>query len=107
MKIVGKKFGSLLVVIYMMIVIFALVQNVHGEGEVICGIPVTSLLPCLPSVKLPNPTPPSAICCGALKQADEKCLCGYATSPLLRKKYGINKALFLALPGKCGLPNCP
>lgn len=84
-----------------------LMQRADAQTEV-CGIPVTSLLSCLPSVKQPNPAPPSAQCCATLKQAeaDEKCLCSYASSPLL-PKYGIDKGLFLALPAKCGLPNCP
>ncbi|KNA05452.1 hypothetical protein SOVF_190260 [Spinacia oleracea] len=90
-------------------VVSGLMQEAHGQPGTVCGITITSLLPCLTSVRQPNPTPPSPDCCGVLKpisQDTEKCLCSYADSPLLRK-YGIDKDLFLALPAKCGLPDCP
>ncbi|KAL2935662.1 putative lipid-transfer protein DIR1 [Bienertia sinuspersici] len=76
------------------------------EGQEVCGAPVQGLLTCLPSVQPPNPTPPTPDCCAAIKKGDENCLCAYKDSPQL-PKYGIDKALFLALPTKCGLPPCP
>uniref|UniRef100_A0A803MFW0 Bifunctional inhibitor/plant lipid transfer protein/seed storage helical domain-containing protein n=1 Tax=Chenopodium quinoa TaxID=63459 RepID=A0A803MFW0_CHEQI len=85
-------------------VVIGPMQGAHGQ--VVCGIEVTTLLPCLPSVKQPNPPAPGPDCCNPLKLADLKCLCAFADNPQL-PIFGIDKGLFLALPGKCGLPNCP
>uniref|UniRef100_A0A803L8D6 Bifunctional inhibitor/plant lipid transfer protein/seed storage helical domain-containing protein n=1 Tax=Chenopodium quinoa TaxID=63459 RepID=A0A803L8D6_CHEQI len=92
-----------------MVVVIGLAQQAHGKPTKVCGVPVSSLSLCLPSVKQPNPPSPSPQCCDVLKpiaQDTEKCLCSYATSPLLGR-FGIDKGLFLALPKKCGLPDCP
>ena len=99
----GKKAMAMML---MMSITMVLTMNwAHGQ-IVICGIQAQAFMPCLPALKQPSPSPPTPQCCGVVKQGDEKCLCSYATSPLL-PAYGIDPTLFLALFGKCGLPSCP
>ncbi|KAL2935660.1 putative lipid-transfer protein DIR1 [Bienertia sinuspersici] len=101
----GKKLASLMIVISMLMIVGELIQEANGQ-TVICGIPAVNFAPCLPSLMPPNPQPPSTVCCVTIKGGDEKCLCSFSNSPLL-PRYGIDKALFLAIFGKCGLPSCP
>ncbi|KMT10076.1 hypothetical protein BVRB_5g118390 [Beta vulgaris subsp. vulgaris] len=101
----GKKVMSLMVVISMIMVVSEVMQGANGQTE-ICGIPAVKFAPCLPALRPPSPQPPIKECCDAIKSGDEKCLCSFSSSPLL-PRYGIDKGLFLAIFGKCGLPSCP
>lgn len=76
-----------------------------GQTE-LCGIPLGEFWYCLPFLLAPNPPPPTQQCCNTVKTGDFNCLCSSISSPLL-PSIGIDKSLFLALFGKCGLPSCP
>ncbi|CAO2826490.1 unnamed protein product [Amaranthus hypochondriacus] len=98
--------GKKMVIFFMVVVVAAeLLQGTNAQ-LVICGKPAVNFAPCLPSLRGPNPQPPSPVCCSTIKGCDQKCLCSFISSPLL-PRYGIDKALFLAIFGKCGLPSCP
>ncbi|QHO36475.1 hypothetical protein HN51_029774 [Arachis hypogaea] len=65
---------------------------------------IGDLLPCKPAVTLPNPLPPSEVCCSVLSKGDLlKCLCPFKESPLL-PSMGIDPNLVVLLPKKCHLP---
>uniref|UniRef100_A0A803MFW2 Bifunctional inhibitor/plant lipid transfer protein/seed storage helical domain-containing protein n=1 Tax=Chenopodium quinoa TaxID=63459 RepID=A0A803MFW2_CHEQI len=93
MEIMGKKLVSLMVVISMIMVIGELMEGVNGQE--ICGKNASVFLPCLPSLKEPNPKPPTKECCGTIKSCDLKCLCDFGRSSPLLPRYGIDKNLFL------------
>ncbi|KAG9149538.1 hypothetical protein Leryth_014326 [Lithospermum erythrorhizon] len=77
---------------------------VEGKmGMELCNMDENGIRACRPYVTQPNPMEdPSEECCGALTKADLQCLCGYRNSFLL-PSLGIDPALALALPKKCGL----
>ncbi|KAK9747839.1 hypothetical protein RND81_02G018000 [Saponaria officinalis] len=102
MEIMGKKLVSIILAISTIMVI---IMAQRAEAQDVCGKPASVLLPCLASVRQPNPPSPSPQCCDGLKTMDVQCLCGYVSSPLL-PVYGIDKNLALALPGKCGIQGC-
>ncbi|XP_030536661.1 putative lipid-transfer protein DIR1 [Rhodamnia argentea] len=74
------------------------------DAQTLCNAPISGLEGCRPAVTLPNPPPPTAVCCDALKHADLKCLCQYKNSPLL-PELKIDQKLALELPEKCKLPH--
>ncbi|KAL9239638.1 hypothetical protein vseg_013941 [Gypsophila vaccaria] len=102
MEIIGKRLVSIILVIA---TIMTVMMGERVEAQEVCGKSASVLLPCLPSVRQPNPPSPSPQCCDGLKSMDIKCLCGYVSSPLL-PVYGIDKDLVLALPDKCGIQGC-
>lgn len=98
MEMIGKKVVNLMVVISTVIVVVSgLMQEAHGELD-ICRMPISSFIPCMPSVVQPNPPAPAPKCCETIKQIDEKCLCAYVRDPLM-PSYGMDKTLLLSLPG--------
>ncbi|CAO2818991.1 unnamed protein product [Amaranthus hypochondriacus] len=103
MKMIEKNIvSSILIISFVMLT----TELMHGaNGQIICGIPAIRFAPCLPSLRGPNPLPPSPICCNTIRSGNQKCLCSFVNSPLL-PRYGISKALFLAIFPKCGLPSC-
>ncbi|KAK9684810.1 hypothetical protein RND81_10G234300 [Saponaria officinalis] len=107
MEIKGKNVASLMIVINMLIVIGALmIQEVNGIKIEICGQPKEKIDICQPALKGPNPQLPTQECCNIIKSCDQPCLCATITRTLL-PFIGYDTNLFLALFGKCGLPNCP
>ncbi|XP_030536545.1 putative lipid-transfer protein DIR1 [Rhodamnia argentea] len=75
----------------------------HAQ-QIVCNAPVSGLIACRPAVTLPNPPPPVAVCCDALRHADLKCLCQYKDSPLALQLH-VSPKLALELPKKCKLPH--
>ncbi|KAK9684809.1 hypothetical protein RND81_10G234200 [Saponaria officinalis] len=107
MEIKGNNVARLMIVINMLIIIGVLMmQEVNGQGPIICGQPAQKFEVCWAALKEPNPQPPTQECCNIIKSCDQKCLCSFVTSPIL-PLFGIDTKLFLAIFGKCGLPNCP
>ncbi|KAI3420704.1 uncharacterized protein J3R85_012501 [Psidium guajava] len=74
------------------------------DAQTLCSAPVSGLADCRPAATLPNPPPPTAVCCDALKHADLNCLCQYKDSPLL-PELKIDQKLALQLPKKGKLPH--
>ncbi|XP_042432779.1 putative lipid-transfer protein DIR1 [Zingiber officinale] len=73
-----------------------------SSSQAICNMSQHGFDACRPSVTPPNPPRPSAECCKALAVADLQCFCSYKSSPLL-PALGIDPALAMKLPPKCGL----
>ncbi|KAI4372620.1 hypothetical protein MLD38_010828 [Melastoma candidum] len=80
------------------------VIGIHGQS--ICNVTIAGLEQCLPSVKPPNPTPPTVSCCNALQSANFPCLCNYKDSPIIIAM-GINIDLAMKLPAQCSIPGTP
>ncbi|VVB15415.1 unnamed protein product [Arabis nemorensis] len=90
----------------MMVMMVAILVERSVVGIDLCGMTETELNECKPAVSKESPTAPSQLCCNALQHADFNCLCGYKTSPWLGS-FGIDPALAVELPTKCGLANVP
>ncbi|KAL2935762.1 putative lipid-transfer protein DIR1 [Bienertia sinuspersici] len=98
----------LMIVISMVMMDGVVMQGSRGDAYQACGISIPELVVnCILSVlpPPPPPRPPTVACCNTVKKSDLKCLCKIASSPLL-PSFGIDRELFLALFGKCGLPSC-
>lgn len=83
------------------VVLSLLLLEISG-CRAICNMSQQGFDACRPSVTPPNPPHPSAECCKALATADLLCFCSYKSSPLL-PVLGIDPALAMKLPPKCGL----
>ncbi|KAF8414197.1 hypothetical protein HHK36_002197 [Tetracentron sinense] len=89
------------------VVVMALITIVGGaKGMTICNMDTTELAQCLPAIQGRSPSPPTKGCCAVMQKADMHCLCTYKS---VLPTFGINPALAMALPKKCGLkppPQC-
>lgn len=92
--------------IVMMVVMAAILVERSVVAIDLCGLTEAELNECKPAVIKGSTTTPSQLCCNALQHADFNCLCGYKTSPWLAS-FGIDPALAVGLPTKCGLANPP
>lgn len=94
-------------VLAQVVVVMVLIAMVGGaSAATICNIDTSKLAECLPAVSGRSPPPPTKACCTALLSADLHCLCNYKSA---LPAFGINPALAMALPKKCGgslPPNC-
>lgn len=94
-------------VLAQVVVVMVLIAMVGGSSAAtICNIDTSKLAECLPAVSGRSPPPPTKACCTALLSADLHCLCNYKSA---LPAFGINPALAMALPKKCGgslPPNC-
>ncbi|KAI3420703.1 uncharacterized protein J3R85_012500 [Psidium guajava] len=74
------------------------------DAQTICNAPISGLVACRPAMTPPNPPPPVAVCCDALRHANLKCLCQYKNSSLAPQLH-VSPKLALELPKKCKLPH--
>ncbi|KAK9091947.1 hypothetical protein Syun_026858 [Stephania yunnanensis] len=91
--------------VFLMVMLVVVVGIGGANGVAICGMESSELAQCLPAVRPPG-APPTPGCCGVMHHADLHCLCTFkAVLPGL----GIDPALAMALPKKCGIaapPEC-
>ncbi|CAI9776589.1 unnamed protein product [Fraxinus pennsylvanica] len=92
--------GRKLVAVVTTMVILVVLDGAKAAS--FCNMTEDGLEACRPSVTQPNPVEPSSECCGALSNADLKCLCSYRNSIVL-PALGIDPDLALGLPVKCNL----
>ncbi|XP_034212899.1 putative lipid-transfer protein DIR1 [Prunus dulcis] len=82
----------------MAIFLIALVGGARAVS--ICNIDSAKLNECRPAVTGNSPKPPTKKCCDVVHQANLPCLCNYKSA---FPAFGINPALAMALPKKCGM----
>ncbi|KAK2377946.1 putative lipid-transfer protein DIR1 [Trifolium repens] len=78
--------------------LFAILGSTLAFG--ICSTTSNKLSLCRDAVTGSNPPNPSNECCDVVRSANLPCLCSHKA---FLRRYGINVANVLALPGKCGL----
>ncbi|KAL1343390.1 hypothetical protein HN51_029776 [Arachis hypogaea] len=99
------RISSMVALSIMALTLVAVLHGCMAQLPSICNVLVGDLLPCKPAVTLPNPLPPSEVCCSVLSKAGLlKCLCSFKDSPLL-PSLGIDPDLAKQLPEKCHLPH--
>lgn len=59
---------------------------------------LVQLIPCRPALSPFRPTPPSLLCCNALKTLGQPCLCAVLDAPPVS---GVDYNLAMSLPQKC------
>ncbi|KAM1000605.1 hypothetical protein ACFX2I_007218 [Malus domestica] len=81
--------------------VILLLALVAGSTAVsICNIESDQLKECRPAVTGKSPKPPTKRCCSVVRQANLPCLCNFKS---VLPSIGIDPALAMALPKKCGL----
>ncbi|KAF8409663.1 hypothetical protein HHK36_005742 [Tetracentron sinense] len=89
------------------VVVMVLIAILGGAKAMnICNMDSNQLAECLPAMRGPSPSPPTKGCCAVMRVADMHCLCTYK---YLLPTVGVDPALAMALPKKCGLnppPEC-
>lgn len=86
----------------MVLLLIALLEGAHAAS--ICNIDSAQLNYCRRAVSGKSPTPPSKKCCGVVHRANLPCLCNYKA---VLPSFGIDPALAMALPKKCGMKTPP
>ncbi|KAI4378975.1 hypothetical protein MLD38_016388 [Melastoma candidum] len=87
-------------------VVVAILATGCAAQTTICNVTMAGLETCLPAVRDPNPQPPTAVCCTALKPANFPCFCQYKNNPIV-KAMGIDINLAMKLPAECNIKGAP
>ncbi|KAF6145003.1 hypothetical protein GIB67_013354 [Kingdonia uniflora] len=95
--------SNALVLGVVLVVALMMMGGAQAKTYMLCNSNLYDFKPCLPSVRGPNPSPPTRACCNFVRSVDMPCLCKYKKNlPALG-----DAELIMGLPQKCGLPAPP
>lgn len=100
----GRTSSKALVQVALLLLLIAMVGG--ASAATLCNVDTSDLANCQPAATGTSPPPPTKACCRVLQSVNLKCLCSYKSA---LPAFGVDPALAMALPRKCGRsppPNC-